>query len=614
MTAPRESSHQPSLSVIVPVYDGERFLAEALHSIYQQNYQPLEILVVDDGSTDRSADIATGFPGVCVLRKAHSGVAATLNLGVRQANGEYLAFLDADDRWLPDKLTRQISELRHQPDLDMVFGQARQFTLRRGANEDEEVFSRPQPAIHKSALLIRSASFWRVGEFPEQLDRHDFLDWYAKAMAVALQATILPEVLIERRIHDGNLGRTEPAAQRRSYLSTLRAAVQQRRRSSANEPSAQSMSQPDTPILGSTCHQAASPPDIPAEPGWTSYVAALRTVSKQAGHAQTFSTHRLCVAGVNFDLHIAGHRLVSAMMPALDHLRVTASLGDVSGPAITFDLWDTASTSIWPPRPPFAPDDYRRYGQRAIAFDGVRSLMHAPASGQIFAYDRSSRHGYFWTEDAGRLSIYERAAPVQTLFHWALAEIGWQIVHAAAIGNASGGVLLIGSTGAGKSTTALSCLAQEGLRFLSDDKCLVRLAPEPQAFALFSSAKIKADMLERLPHFRPLLSGWDGSYKANKGLVFLHPTCADHMVTTFPVKALLLPRVAHRTEAAIHPAAPGDVFRQLGPSTVIWLPGAEADNYRFTAALTRRLPCYRIELASDTQLNVDAIRRLLQEL
>lgn len=374
------------------------------------------------------------------------------------------------------------------------------------------------------------------------------------------------------------------------------------------------MSLTDTPISTPVGQQPDLPPDNCTEPGWASYVAALRSASMRAANVQPASTQKLRTSGVTFQLHIASPTLVSAMLPALAHLLTTDPPGDLCGPAINFDLWDTASTGIRPPQPPFTLEDYRRYGQRAIAHDGVRTLMHAPTSGQLFAYDRASRQGYFWVEDAGQLSIYERAAPVQTLFYWALAETGWQIIHAAAVGKASGGVLLIGSTGAGKSTTALSCLAQEGLSFLCDDKCLVRLEPEPQAFALFSSAKIKGDMLPRLPHFRPLLSGWDNSFKADKGLVFLHPCHADHMVKTFPVKALLLPKVAHRAKAAIHPAASGDVFRQLGPSTVIWLPGAEAQNYRFTADLTRRLPCYRIELASDPRANVDAIRSLLEQL
>lgn len=340
-----------------------------------------------------------------------------------------------------------------------------------------------------------------------------------------------------------------------------------------------------------------------------SYCSALDANYQRAAIIQPGRSYYLHMAGQRICLRITGAGLAEETLPALAHLLTTE---EAATPDITLYLWDGAATGVRPPRTPFTQEDYRRYGQRAIAHDETYSLMHAPTVDQLFAYDRATHNGYFWVQDASQLSIYERAAPVQTLFHWALHDFGWQIVHAAAVGNASGGVLLVGGTGAGKSTTALSCLAQGGLHFLSDDKCLVRLAPEPQAFALFSSAKIKGDMLARLPHLRPLLTGWDDSYKANKGLVFLHPTYAEQMVTSFPVKALLLPQVAHRCEAVIQPAAAGDVFRQLGPSTVIWLPGAEAENYRFTATMTRRLPCYRIALASDPQANGDALHRLIE--
>ncbi len=341
----------------------------------------------------------------------------------------------------------------------------------------------------------------------------------------------------------------------------------------------------------------------------TSHLEGMSSAFRSSCERRPPALYHLGVSDLTIALSLSGAQMAAATLPALAHLTTSV---EAAPPDITLHLWDGAESGVWPPRPPFTPEDYRRYGQRAIAHDGVRSLMHAPTSGQLFAYDRASRQGYFWVEDASQLSIYERAAPVQTLFHWALAEFGWQVVHAAAVGNASGGVLLVGGTGAGKSTTALSCLAQAGLRFLSDDKCLVRLTPAPQAFALFSSAKLKGDMLARLPHFRLLVTGWDDSYKANKGLVFLHPTFADNMIPTFQVKALLLPQVAHRETADIRPAPAGDLFRQLGPSTVIWLPGAEVENYRFTAAMTRRLPCYQIALASDPQVNGNAIHRLIE--
>ncbi len=316
------------------------------------------------------------------------------------------------------------------------------------------------------------------------------------------------------------------------------------------------------------------------------------------------------MAGATFRLRMAGPALDAAVLPALAHLPA----GAVPGPTVTFDLWDTAATGVLPPRPPFVAADYRRYGQRAVAHDAGISLMHASAADQLFAYDRANRHGYFWTEDAAQLSIYERAAPLQTLFHWALREFGWQIVHAAGVGTERGGVLLIGNTGAGKSTTALSCLTGDGLRLLSDDKCLARLDPAPQAFAAFSSGKIKADMLERLPHFREKLRGWDDSFKAGKGLVFLHPDFADRLVTSFPIRALVVPQVAHQAEATLRPMAAGEAFRVFGPSTVIWLPGAEAENYRFTAELIRRLPCYQLDLATEPARNSAAILALLERL
>jgi glycosyltransferase involved in cell wall biosynthesis len=235
MGDPGEFVNHPAISVIVPVCNGECFLAEALRSIGQQAYQPLEVLVVDDGSTDDSASIAVAQPGVRVLPKPHSGLGATLNYGIAHATGELFAFLDADDRWLPGKLVRQVAELIHRPELDLVFCHGRQFTSREEIDGEREDFSAPQPAISKTALLIRRVSFHRVGEFSENAAEHDFLGWYARAQAAGLSAAIVPEVLIERRIHDNNIGRMDPAAQRRRYLSTLRAVVNQRRQSSMSE-------------------------------------------------------------------------------------------------------------------------------------------------------------------------------------------------------------------------------------------------------------------------------------------------------------------------------------------------------------------------------------------
>ena len=341
------------------------------------------------------------------------------------------------------------------------------------------------------------------------------------------------------------------------------------------------------------------------------YIALCEQSFAQAAQRMLIVEYLVQIAEVTFRLCFAGRALEPAILPALAHLEIV----NTSGPIVTLNLWDKVSTGAVMPRPPFAAGNYRRYGQRAVAYDDAISIMHAPTVPMIFAYNRDTRHGFFWTDDAGNLSIYERSAPLQTLLHWALSDFGWQIVHSAAVGSEQGGVLLIGNTGAGKSTTALSCLTtQNDLRLLSDDKCLARLDPSPQAFAAFSSGKIKADMLKWLPQFQDRLQGWDDSYKAGKGLVYLYPDYARRLIKTFAIKALIIPCVSHQKTATIRTIPAREAFRVFGPSTVIWLPGAEADNYRFTAELVRRLPCYQLDLALDPQRNTEEILNLLGKL
>ncbi|MBP1464212.1 glycosyltransferase family 2 protein [Candidatus Chloroploca sp. M-50] len=212
------------LSVIIPVYNGERFLAEAIQSVLDQTLPPDEIIVVDDGSTDGSAAlVAARFAEVRLLRQTNRGVGAALNLGLSHAHGDLFAFLDADDRWLPDKLERQVAALSADPALDMVFGHVRQF------QDNQNCTEAPRPAIHRGALLIRRHACERVGTFTEDPGVNEIVAWYAKSQTVGLRSFILPHVVFERRIHAHNSGGgRSPEALRQSYLRALRQVVRQR--------------------------------------------------------------------------------------------------------------------------------------------------------------------------------------------------------------------------------------------------------------------------------------------------------------------------------------------------------------------------------------------------
>jgi glycosyltransferase involved in cell wall biosynthesis len=109
-------TQQPRISVVIPCFNGEKYIRETIRSVLQQSLAPIEILVIDDGSKDRSAAFAASFgPPVRVLRQSNRGQAAARNVGIRAAEGDWIAFLDADDLWHPTKLERQATALLEAP-------------------------------------------------------------------------------------------------------------------------------------------------------------------------------------------------------------------------------------------------------------------------------------------------------------------------------------------------------------------------------------------------------------------------------------------------------------------------------------------------------------------
>jgi glycosyltransferase involved in cell wall biosynthesis len=210
-------------SVVIPVYNGERFLGEAIGSVWAQSYRPLEIIVVDDGSTDGSARVAKSFSPVVYVHQANSGQAAARNHGVELARGELLAFLDADDVWLPDKLSWQMAALAADPNLDAVFGNAEQF-LEPGTSGVLPPAFHVLPAQLPSAMLIRRERFQQVGGYLPGWRVAETIDWYARALEFGLKMSTLDRVVYRRRIHGRNLTLQKEGVAA-DYLAVVRAAL-----------------------------------------------------------------------------------------------------------------------------------------------------------------------------------------------------------------------------------------------------------------------------------------------------------------------------------------------------------------------------------------------------
>lgn len=193
----------PLVSVIVAVYNGERFLGATLESILAQDYAPIEVIVVDDGSEDGSADIARSFERVNLLRQANAGPAAARNAGLERAKGEFVAVVDADDVVPLDKLTVQISYLLDQPHVSCVLGRQEWIDpptwLRRDAVYGE------LGGIPLPSAVFRAATLRELGGYDPTFRTGEDMDLLIRMRERGLEIAVLPNVLLRRRFHGDNL-------------------------------------------------------------------------------------------------------------------------------------------------------------------------------------------------------------------------------------------------------------------------------------------------------------------------------------------------------------------------------------------------------------------------
>jgi glycosyltransferase involved in cell wall biosynthesis len=221
------------VSVVIPAYNAEAYLAEAITSVLEQTAPAAEILVVDDGSTDGTGDIARGIAGVTYVRQANAGVAAALNHGVRVATGDCIAFLSADDIWCHDKLARQRHTLQDAPNR-LVFGPMQHFISPELTPVQAARLAcppEPMPAFSAGTLLTRLDTFRAIGPLNESFMVGEFLDWYGRARDGGVEVIMLDTVVSRRRVHLGN--QSTRALREKSYTPVLKALLDRRRSAKA---------------------------------------------------------------------------------------------------------------------------------------------------------------------------------------------------------------------------------------------------------------------------------------------------------------------------------------------------------------------------------------------
>jgi glycosyltransferase involved in cell wall biosynthesis len=199
--------NKPLVSIVVPVFNGARYLGAALQSAFEQDYRPIQVIVVDDGSTDATAKAVRSFKEVIYIYQSNQGAYAARNQGISVALGEFIAFLDADDLWTRNKLSLQIDWLTEHMDIGYVAARFRNF-LEKGVERPgwikKEQLSEDQVGGVPN-LVVRRSVFKKIGIFETGCGSGADLDWVLRAKDAGIKCAILPHTLLYRRIHDSNL-------------------------------------------------------------------------------------------------------------------------------------------------------------------------------------------------------------------------------------------------------------------------------------------------------------------------------------------------------------------------------------------------------------------------
>jgi hypothetical protein len=307
----------------------------------------------------------------------------------------------------------------------------------------------------------------------------------------------------------------------------------------------------------------------------------------------------LGLAGHDIALRYAAPEMSTRFRPALAHLEVARP---ETPPDLSIGCWELPATGIAPPPPPWSLDDFLVRGRIRGHVDGPVRAAYEEWARVLTLYDRRVGRAVVYVADPATVPRWFDRAPFRTILSWWSADRGLPLLHASAVADDTWAVAIAGASGAGKSTTALTCLAA-GLRIVGDDACLVRLDPEPTIFSVYARAKLEPDALERLPSLASLIV----DRHDDQTLIDPGPRRAEHA----RLRALLLPAITHRVDTRVTPLGTTDAVKLLVRSSLQEGVGIVDGALGAMTKLVKAVPCLRLELGTDLDGVVRAIRSVL---
>jgi hypothetical protein len=326
------------------------------------------------------------------------------------------------------------------------------------------------------------------------------------------------------------------------------------------------------------------------------FVGQLHLAAERARDTTPAAETWLSLAEHPVHLRIAGAALHARSIPALAHL-----VGHVGRASLTIDCWDRNATGVEPPPPPVPQHSpLMRGGARELVGRDVR-MTYDSWMRMLCVYDRRRDRAFVTVADADQIPAWVDRAPLRTIFTWWAGDTGLAFLHASAVTSGDGAIVLAGASGSGKSTTAMACFA-DGLGFIADDACLVRLDPQPTVFTVYGKAKLERDAFHNLPQLAELAVDPDGAS------VVIDAT--RRVVPSAPLRAVVLPTLTDGRRSRLAQVSPTAARRLLVRTTLVE-GGAGGAALGPITELAGRVPCYRLELGSDLTDVVSTVRTVL---
>jgi len=353
--------------------------------------------------------------------------------------------------------------------------------------------------------------------------------------------------------------------------------------------------------MGTRLNPGTEPTPPGCAPTWVEYFRDIQAYLHELAFtsAATYS-----IAGTAIRLQFGSECFAEQVSHAFSHLEIAPD----SGASLTVLLHDLASA-------PYAAEFLQEFsppGEESDMWlmDSPDLMLILQRPRRVFAaVDWNTNTAYWLIPDAGAMPYLERARPLKLLLTYWFGMQGRYLIHAAAVGNRHGGALVVGHGGAGKSTTALSCL-NAGLGYAADDHCLIRLGASPSVHSIYDTGLLAAEDLYRFPALAPAAASSDCP-AGEKVAFFFDRLPAIRLTPSFSLRAILLARISNSRQSRLRGISRGEAFKAIAPSCFMHLPAARPRAFECFNALVRQLPAYMLELGSEWNSTPAAIRELL---